>query len=175
MGLDQYFYEKRYLRMKADAKEGESDSPSVTVEAYRDISGKEHKAEVITGVSSVIREVGYFRKANQIQGFMEARFTERFGVDDGYGGKSINCVDIILDAQDIKDLYNICKELLAIKGKKKFAKAAAEKLPCRKGFFFGSTEYDEYYRADLEEYVKMVDERMDLDNNFVSYIYHCWY
>ena len=167
MGLDQYFYEKRYLRMKSTKTAEEDDRPSVRVEEYTDIAGKKHDAEIVKGVSSIIREAGYFRKANEIQAFIESKYAEDFGGD-------INCKDVYLTKDVIMELYDICKELLAIKGKKKFEKAAAEKLPTRSGFFFGSTEYDEYYREDLKRYVEMVD-KMELDNDYVDYYYHCWY
>lgn len=167
MGLDQYFYEKRYLRMKAKALKNESDRPSIRVEAYTDIRGQKHDAEIIDGVSSLIRQVGYFRKANEIQAFIEDKYAADFGGD-------INCKDVYLTKDVIMELYDICKELLAIKGKKKFTEVAAEKLPTCSGFFFGSTEYDEYYKEDLRQYVNMVD-KMDLDNENIDYYYHCWY
>ena len=162
MGLDMYFYERHYLK----GKKGDIDCyPDVRVQEYEDWTGKKREARIIKNAKYVVSDFGYFRKANQIHGFI----VDRYGQEE-----DINCKDIILREEDILDLYNICKELLSIKGAKKFRERAKELLPCSDGFFFGSQEYDKYYRQDLRRYVEMVD-KMDLDNPEIDYIYHCWY
>lgn len=162
MGLDMYFYERHYLKRK----KGDIDcNPDVRVQEYEDWTGKKRDARIIKNVKYVMCEAGYFRKANQIHGFI----VDRYGQEE-----DINCKDIYLQNEDIMELYNICKELLAIKDSKKFEERAKELLPCSKGFFFGSQDYDEYYREDLQRYVDMVD-KMDLENPEIDYIYHCWY
>ena len=162
MGLDMYFYERHYLKMKS----GEGCSyPDVRVQEYKDWTGEKRDARVIKNAKYVVSDFGYFRKANQIHGFI----VDKYGQEE-----DINCRDICLQNEDIMELYNICKELLAIKDSKKFEERAKELLPCSEGFFFGSQDYDEYYRQDLQSYVDMVD-KMDLDNPEIDYIYHCWY
>ena len=162
MGLDMFFYERHYLK----GKKGDIDCyPDVRVQEYEDWTGKKRDARVIKNAKHVVSDFGYFRKANQIHGFI----VDKYGQEE-----DINCKDIYLQNEDIMELYNICKELLTIKDSKKFEERAKELLPCSEGFFFGSQDYDEYYREDLQRYVDMVD-KMDLENPEIDYIYHCWY
>jgi hypothetical protein len=42
---------------------------------------------------------------------------------------------------------------------------AEELLPTTSGFFFGSTDYDEYYEAELRETIRIVD-RVLQDSRF---------
>lgn len=49
-----------------------------------------------------------------------------------------------LEKQDIQDLLDTINEVLDDHSK------AKELLPTQEGFFFGSTEYDDYYFEDLE-------------------------
>ena len=164
MGLDIYFYERHYLK----GKKGDEDYyPDVRVQEYEDWTGKKWDARIIKNAKYVVSEAGYFRKANQIQGFINDKYAEDYNGD-------INCKDVYLTKNVIMELYDICKELLAIKDKKKFEEVAAEKLPTCSGVFFGSTEYDEYYCEDLKRYIEMVD-KMELDNEYIDYYYHCWY
>ena len=41
---------------------------------------------------------------------------------------------------------------------------AMEHLPSRSGFFFGSTEYDDWYVRDLEDTVEQIDDVIDCLN-----------
>ena len=43
---------------------------------------------------------------------------------------------------------------------------ASELLPCISGFFFGGTEYDEYYFGDLLETIKMIEPVVDDDETW---------
>ena len=51
----------------------------------------------------------------------------------------------------LKDLVTLCRKIIANPEK------AEEELPTQAGFFFGSTEYDEYYIRDLEQTVEMLE------------------
>lgn len=49
---------------------------------------------------------------------------------------------------------------------------AIKLLPCTDGFFFGSTEYNQWYYKDLEDTIKQITEILettDFDNEYVSY------
>ena len=49
---------------------------------------------------------------------------------------------------------------------------ASKLLPTQRGFFFGSTEYDEYYIEDLKhtkEVLEKVLNEVDFENNYVLY------
>lgn len=80
------------------------------------------------------RQIGYFRKVN----FLVAFFKEKgFDVD--------NQTPIKIKKEWVEDLLDRCELVLSNHSK------AKELLPTMSGFFFGSTDYDEYYFSDVEE------------------------
>jgi len=60
---------------------------------------------------------------------------------------------------------DLCKYVLKDREK------AEELLPTQEGFFFGSTEYDEYYFEALEETVYVIDKELR-EYPDDEYIYH---
>lgn len=123
-------------------------------------------------VSDIVERVGYWRKANQIHNWFVKN------VQDGED----NCNDYDVSTEQLQELIDTCKQVLAstklinakikngshnvngkmednmIDGKKLEDSSVAEKLlPTAGGFFFGGTDYDEYYWQDLEETIKMLE------------------
>lgn len=84
--------------------------------------------------------VGYWRKANSIHNWFVKNLAN--GVDE--------CQDIYVPREKVLELLDVVKEVLADHSK------AEELLPTSSGFFFGSTDYDEWYFSDLENTVKML-------------------
>ena len=84
--------------------------------------------------------LGYFRKVNFLVKFFEER---GFDVE--------NQTPLVINKDDAKELLSACEEVLKDNSK------ASEILPTMSGFFFGSTDYNDYYYKDVEEvrnYVK---------------------
>lgn len=81
-------------------------------------------------------DIMYWRKANAIHNW----FIENADYSDGED----DCKDIHVTVADLIRLCETCEEVLAHHDK------AEELLPTTSGFFFGSTEYDEYYFSDIE-------------------------
>lgn len=79
-------------------------------------------------------EIGYFRKVNFLVAFFEKR---GFDVE--------NQSPLRLYRYMAKELLDACNEVLKDNSK------AEELLPTMSGFFFGSTEYDDYYFQDVKE------------------------
>lgn len=75
-------------------------------------------------------ELGYFRKVNFL--------VEYFSLE--------NCVDHICTEGELKDLLDKCNTVL----EKRDNSISEELLPTTSGFFFGSTDYDEWYYHDIE-------------------------
>ena len=100
-------------------------------------------------------EVAYFRKVNFLLPF--------FGYED-------NCSDLEIDKYQVEDLVDACKAVLEDHSK------AEELLPTTAGFFFGSTEYDDWYFGDVE-CVKTTFESILEDFNPEEDILtmHCWW
>lgn len=85
--------------------------------------------------------VAYWRKANEIH---------KWFVDNVQKGKD-DCGNYYVERKQLQWLVEMCKDVLSNK------ENAADILPTRSGFFFGSTDYDEYYFKDLENTVEMLE------------------
>jgi hypothetical protein len=84
--------------------------------------------------------VAYWRKANQIHAWFVANVQE--GKDD--------CQDCDVSREELAELVALCKVVLADHER-------TDELPPAEGFFFGSTEIDQYYFDDLESTVKQLE------------------
>lgn len=85
-------------------------------------------------INYITLEVGYWRKANAIH---------KWFVDNVQGGVD-ECQRTYVDQEQLQELLNICNDILADNSK------APDLLPTTSGFFFGGTEYDEYYYNDIQ-------------------------
>jgi hypothetical protein len=91
-------------------------------------------------VTYIVEEAGYWRKANQIhQWFVN-------NVQDG----NDNCGSYWVGRDKLKELLELCNKVLSDKTN------AGEYLPTASGFFFGSTDYDEYYFQDIENTIEII-------------------
>lgn len=150
MGLDMYLHKKKRMPYHWDKdKDGWANSKVSYVDDY----GKPHNC---TGTPiSITFEAGYWRKANQIHNW----FVEN--VQDGED----DCKEYYVDPDKLRSLLDICKHILKLKRWKAYAR---ENLPTCAGFFFGDTEYGEYYLEDIKNTVEIIenifadfDERTD--------------
>jgi hypothetical protein len=89
--------------------------------------------------------VAYWRKANAIHGWF---------VKNVQGGKD-ECQLSEVGREQLEELVKICNWVLAD------SKRADDLLPPKSGFFFGSTEVDDYYFADLRSTVKQLRAVLD--------------
>jgi hypothetical protein len=78
--------------------------------------------------------VAYWRKCNQIHKW----FTDTLA--DGRD----ECQEVYVTRENLETLLDLCKQV-------KIAHSLApELLPTESGFFFGSTDYDQYYMEDID-------------------------
>ena len=91
----------------------------------------------------------YWRKANAIH---------KWFVD--LSGREDDCSPIYVSGEQIQELVSLCKKVLRNHSK------ADELLPTQDGFFFGGTDYDEYYFQDLQYTVDKLKD-VDIDDDFV--------
>lgn len=136
MGLDMYLSAKRYMSKYFD----ESDTQKI--EKINEIFGVDGIEDGDYGAQEVTFRVGYWRKANQIH---------KWFVDHVQNGQD-DCDEYYLSREQLQSLVDTCKEVLANK------KKASEKMPSANGFFFGSTDYDEWYFKDLEYTVERIEK-----------------
>ena len=115
------------------------------------------KKNLIDGCFS---ELCYWRKANQIRQWFCDHLEN--GVE--------NCTHSLVTKENIEELIDTCKIVL------KEHSLAASLLPTTSGFFFGSTDYNEWYFKELESTIEKLEEALtlvDWDNEEVYY-YEWW-
>lgn len=109
---------------------------------------------------SIWSEIGYWRKANHIH---------KWFVDCVQDGED-DCEKYEVTKSNLLDLKAVCEEVLSLKGKDEGR--IEEILPTTSGFFFGGTEYDEYYFSDVEETIRIINnvlETTDFEKELVVY------
>lgn len=143
MGLDMYLSRKTYV------KRWEHDDKKHKVSVKFD--SKERKDINFERVSYIVEEMGYWRKANHIHNWFVENVQD--GVDE--------CQEASVSITKLMELRDLCKEVVE---KKDLAFSEAN-LPTSSGFFFGSTDYDEYYYSDCEDTIKIIDEIIEAEKN----------
>lgn len=152
MGLDMYLTAERYLWSTEEAISKE----------VANLLGLELDGERMR-VQSVTAEAMYWRKANAIH---------RWFVENVQGDED-NCERHYVDREQLLKLRNICENLCREKEVvSEVANGTAEDvLPTADGFFFGSTEYDEWYWNDIENTVKGLDLALETFGEGWSFYY----
>jgi len=149
MGLDMYLNKKTYVQYWEH--NGDNNHEVTVTKAGKPASIDGRK------VKYVIEEAGYWRKANQIhQWFVE-------NVQDGID----NCGEYYVSAEKLRELLALCK---SIQNQPAVAEAV---LPTASGFFFGGTEYDEWYYKDIENTIQILNEAL-ADTNGEYYYSSSW-
>lgn len=134
MGLDMYLTKRSYVKNWDHMKPEERHEVSV----FRNGVAVTHiKPE---RVSYIIEEVAYWRKANAIHDWFVKNC--QGGIDE--------CQETYVSRGNLEDLLGVVTAILDTPKGKKRDKLAAETLPPTAGFFFGSTDIDEWYYEDLE-------------------------
>lgn len=133
MGLDMYLSARKYInRIDFYTESGRVETPQ-----FREIVKLTEMTELAEpeGVSGAYVEIPvmYWRKSNAIHNWFVRELAD--GVDD--------CRPLELTVQRLRDLVELCEQVIDDNSK------AGELLPTGSGFFFGSTEYDEYYFGDI--------------------------
>lgn len=133
MGLDMYLSAKRYMWYNETELKDQVGDPLALPEGIQ--------------VEGVTVKAAYWRKANQIHLWFVNNVQE--GKDD--------CGAYYVSRNQLLELIGLCKQIQADE------KRAEELLPSRSGFFFGSTEYDEYYMHDINSTVIQLERALTLD------------
>jgi hypothetical protein len=153
MGLDMYLSRKTYVKQWSHQKPEEQFEVTITK------GGKPYDGIDISNVTNIEEEVGYWRKANQIHRWFVENIQN--GVD--------NCGEYSVSKGELEELRNICTEVLNDHSK------AEELLPSASGFFFGNTDYDEWYYNDVEHTIEILDKILsESDGNQDIYYSSSW-
>ena len=132
MGLDMYLERKVYVGANYNFN-----NVSGTLALKKDEVPIDVRLEK---VSYILERQAYWRKSNQIHNWFVKNV--QHGIDD--------CGIYEVYGEDLLKLVKLCKKVV------KNHDLAPELLPPREGFFFGSTEYDEYYFEDLQDTIEQL-------------------
>ena len=140
MGLDQYLYAKKYT--------SENFNNDGQFETLKKALGSDivHLHPYSPSVS-IEMKVAQWRKANEIHQWFVRNCQD--SIDD--------CRLAYVGREKLEELLDLCKQVTADHSK------AQELLPRQEGFFFGSTEYDQWYFLGLQETVSMLEKTLTLD------------
>lgn len=154
MGLDMYLYAEQYLPFRNWDKE-----TNAKFDQLVKLTGLEELVDKERGYISAYAkvQVAYWRKANAIHKYFVDNCAD--GVDD--------CREIDVYKETLQELLNICNQILETKDTEK----AMELLPPQSGFFFGSTEIDEWYFQDLEHTQKSLTKILEKAPKYCDFIY----
>jgi hypothetical protein len=133
MGLDMYLTAKRYV---SDYNDTDKVLSTELMRHFPELA----ESQTIQEVSV---RVGYWRKANAIH---------KWFVNNVQDGRD-NCGSYPVSRDTLTELRDICMRVRDWPGG-----LAAEQLPTASGFFFGNTDYDEWYFRDIENTAKIIDE-----------------
>jgi hypothetical protein len=143
MGLDMYLYaNKRISTNYGDEKDMNFANKVAEHLGVNDLSAE------------ISFQVAYWRKANEIHNFFISKCAN--GVDE--------CQTIDVERGELEELLELCKYVI------EHPEEAEQKLPTKSGFFFGSTDYDDYYFDVLKETVTKLEKALKLkDIDYFTY------
>lgn len=142
MGLDQYLSARKFVS-------GSEYSSEADRNAYRGIVGAVNAdsfSEIYNGFgesATLSLSVAYWRKANQVH--------QWFVLNCGDGED--NCQQMYVSREQLGELLETCKSVKA-----GGEKVADELLPPQSGFFFGSTDIDDWYWQDIDNTIEQLEE-----------------
>jgi hypothetical protein len=163
MGLDMYLSAKRYLWSDTDKE------VSTKVGEIIGVQGDTERR--FNGSSLVVKEIAldamYWRKANAIHGWFVENCQD--GDDD--------CKEYEVDREQLETLRNLCSKILTRHEAMKTMSDEQledmddldedeESLEPTEGFFFGSSDKDEWYYQDLQNTVEGLDRVLALPKEY---------
>jgi hypothetical protein len=99
-------------------------------------------------------DCAYWRKANQIHGWFVDNVQD--GVDE--------CQETPVSRDQLRQLLAACKRVLKHLERGAMNDGALE-LPPQEGFFFGSTDVDEWYKRDIQHTIRAIRKVLGLAKN----------
>lgn len=148
MGLDMYFYARK-TTYKSFSKWDEPDSADETnyPEDLKVFSDYIYDINFRSVLTKIRYQIGYFRKFNALHSYIVKTFAD--GIDE--------CQDIILYKEDVEKIKKVLDDVL----KANTVGKAKELLPVQSGFFFGGTDYDEFYFDDVKVAADLMQRLLD--------------
>ena len=146
MGLDMYLNKRTYVQ------QWEHQKPEEKYEVVVTKGGKSANIDP-KKVKYIIEEAGYWRKQNQIHRWFVENIQN--GTDD--------CGEYYVSKDALASLLELCEKVKADNA------LADELLPGASGFFFGGTDYDEWYFNGIDNTIEILKEALEDENG--EYLY----
>jgi hypothetical protein len=146
MGLDQYLHASKYTS-------GTKWSTAESNALYQSIIELAKIGDFVSDEfpsASIQVKVAYWRKANAVHGWFVKN------CQDGFD----NCQTSYVSRDQLTELVDICKKVLADNS------LASELLPVQEGFFFGGTEYDEWYMGNVQYTADTIEKLLTLPEDW---------
>ena len=185
MGLDMYLYRTKKVNglevedyEKVDNAISNYDFDFVSIEetmqpdeynpAYAELNEVVIKRGKSFSWLSIYDDIGYWRKANQVHNFFVQECQD--GIDE--------CQLSMISKDKLEDLLDRCKRAMKLKkiylndGIIKDGQGLETFLPTSSGFFFGGTEFNEWYFDDIAETKKIITKvlkQTDFDKQVIFY------
>lgn len=194
MGLDMYLYKikkidgigfKGIIELENEIQDLDATKP--IPKQYNEIKDYIIKCGEHFSWYSLMKEIGYWRKANQIHAWMVENVQR--GVDD--------CGTYYVSQKDVETLLKICETVknnsefidgkvfngytidkdgrhdIYVDGKIiKDSSFAEMLLPTQSGCFFGNTQYNEYYMEDIDSTIEILSKVLketDFNEYYIAY------
>ena len=162
MGLDQYLTAKKYI---AKWSYGDGYKDRWVTQEFQDALPMD--APDITQYSqfagiSIEYPVGYWRKANAIHNFFVSEV----------GGGVDECQEMWIDRDILVELRSRCSDVLKADNTEEMAQEVG--LETVSGFFFGDTDYGDWYKEDLKLTVEICDFVLALPEEYSLHYQASW-
>lgn len=155
MGLDMYLYKKTYVKKWEHTEDDKQFHVTVTR------GGKPYPIDP-DRVCYITEEVGYWRKFNALHNWF---------VENVQSGED-NCASYYVASEQLEDLLSTLK--VVMKNKSKPIEVLEEVFPTASGFFFGSTDYDEWYFKDIEYTIDLIEKLLKEEEQGDYYYESSW-
>jgi len=133
MGLDSFLSKRTFIGAEYKHKQ---------VKGRIDVKTEGKKIPIrFSRISTIEESIGYWRKANHIH---------KWFVDNCQDGED-DCRYADVPKEKLIELLEICKQVIKTPSKGK------KLLPTTSGFFFGGTEYDEWYISSIEHTIEIIE------------------
>jgi hypothetical protein len=144
MGLDMYLYAGRSVSKSSWGTE-ESEVIFNKIKEAVDPTNALPEQDGYAFMNVTVK-VGYWRKENAIHNWFVQNIQD--GEDD--------CKPYYVSRESLTELKSLCEQVLADQS------LAETLIPTGEGFFFGGTEYDEWYFTGLTDTIKIIDACLNM-------------
>jgi hypothetical protein len=138
MGLDQYLTKRNYVKNWGFTPDEQTYKITVHRNGDRTTINPSR-------IKYILEDVGYWRKANHIH---------RWFVENVQDGED-DCGEYYVSDEQLEELLSVCKQVV------ENPKLGEELLPTTSGFFFGGTDYDEYYLQDIQQTIEIIEPLLE--------------